>query len=190
MKQTGLIFQPDMARANVAGLKTMTRRTRGLEYINESPWGNDTDTSGKIDADVYVDDRGLHFNGDWDDARRKVDERARKQLETIHKRFTRKSWANVISDAYKNNVLIEMETAADHAELHGITDKEKLDLLPQVFNAAGGKVLDQRAYRDALEEIAAILQDRWSNAAEQGTKQFHAAGPDLREWVNGRDKPI
>jgi len=33
----GLLFQPDMARANVAGLKTMTRRGNALKEINANP---------------------------------------------------------------------------------------------------------------------------------------------------------
>lgn len=51
MKQHGLLFQPDMARANVAGLKTMTRRGNGLKRINTNPeaWRFDgwiSDTTG------------------------------------------------------------------------------------------------------------------------------------------------
>jgi len=51
MKQHGLLFQPDMARANVAGLKTMTRRGNGLKAINANPdaWRFDgwiSDTTG------------------------------------------------------------------------------------------------------------------------------------------------
>lgn len=37
MKHYGLLFQPDMARANVAGLKTMTRLGNGLKEINQNP---------------------------------------------------------------------------------------------------------------------------------------------------------
>lgn len=37
MKETGLIFSKDMALANIEGRKTMTRRLRGLEKINENP---------------------------------------------------------------------------------------------------------------------------------------------------------
>lgn len=146
------------------------------DYINESPWGNDTDTSGKIDADVYVDDRGLHFNGDWNDAARKVDHRARHELEKIAKRFVRKSWANVISEASKNGAISELEAAADHAAKSGIDSPEKLDELSTVLNAAGGQVLDPQHYHAALEDIAAILNDRWWNKAYE---DMHAAGPSI-----------
>ena len=37
MKQTGIIFSTAMVRAQVAGIKSMTRRLRGLEEINEEP---------------------------------------------------------------------------------------------------------------------------------------------------------
>lgn len=36
-KETGLIFSTEMALANIQHKKTMTRRTRGLEKINEHP---------------------------------------------------------------------------------------------------------------------------------------------------------
>ncbi|MBA7658440.1 hypothetical protein ES703_66391 [subsurface metagenome] len=37
MKEIGLIFSAEMAQANMLGQKTMTRRTRGLNKINEDP---------------------------------------------------------------------------------------------------------------------------------------------------------
>lgn len=36
------------------------------DYINENPKQPDN-TSGKIIADVYLDDRGIKFNGNWDE---------------------------------------------------------------------------------------------------------------------------
>lgn len=133
------------------------------DYVNETPFGNDTDTSGKIDADVYVDDRGLHFNGDWDEAKRKVDDRAKKELEKIAKRFIRKSWANVIAEAYRNSAMSELEAAADHAEKAGIANEGRIDDLPQVLSDGGGRVLDPDNYKRALGEVAAILRSRWRN---------------------------
>lgn len=37
MKQIGILFQPEMVRANVAGRKWMTRRLRALQPINSDP---------------------------------------------------------------------------------------------------------------------------------------------------------
>lgn len=37
MKEIGLIFSAETVRANILGKKTMTRRTRGLDKINEDP---------------------------------------------------------------------------------------------------------------------------------------------------------
>ena len=36
-RETPLLYQPDMARATLAGLKTVTRRMRGLDFINGRP---------------------------------------------------------------------------------------------------------------------------------------------------------
>lgn len=37
IKQTGIMFQQDMIRAYIQGRKTQTRRTKGLQKINEAP---------------------------------------------------------------------------------------------------------------------------------------------------------
>lgn len=37
MKQIGILFQPEMVRANIAGRKWMTRRLRKLEAVNADP---------------------------------------------------------------------------------------------------------------------------------------------------------
>jgi hypothetical protein len=37
MAERGILFKPEMVRARLSGVKTMTRRTRGLERLNSDP---------------------------------------------------------------------------------------------------------------------------------------------------------
>ena len=37
MAERGILFKPEMVRARLSGVKTMTRRTRGLEVLNRDP---------------------------------------------------------------------------------------------------------------------------------------------------------
>jgi hydroxymethylpyrimidine pyrophosphatase-like HAD family hydrolase len=43
-----------------------------FDYINENPNQPVDGLDGKLIADVYVDDRAVQFNGDWQDALRQV----------------------------------------------------------------------------------------------------------------------
>jgi len=49
MKERGILFSAPMVRANRAGVKTQTRRTRGLDKINEAPDSWSYEYAGGVD---------------------------------------------------------------------------------------------------------------------------------------------
>ncbi len=144
------------------------------DYINESPWGNDTETSGKIDADVYVDDRGMHFKGDWEKIEDKVRERYEETFKTINRKLRRKSWAKVIADAYANSDTASIEEAADWIQEY---DPVAVDY---------GTVPPDRIYdiQAGLKWIKDILTDRLrsKNDAQDLYSSIHHAGPGQEIW--------
>lgn len=52
-------------RRNISAIKEhLDKHKVPYDYINENPWGPDNDSSRKIAAHVYLDDRAMQFNGD------------------------------------------------------------------------------------------------------------------------------
>lgn len=66
LKQKGWTVIIFTTRKKTDGLeKWLKEHNISYDYINENP-GQPENTSGKIIADVYLDDRGICFRGRWD----------------------------------------------------------------------------------------------------------------------------
>jgi len=72
LKEMGFVIVVWTTRDNIEDIARVLREHKiPFDYINENPF-QPPDCSNKIYADVYVDDRAVEFNGNWDEVIEKI----------------------------------------------------------------------------------------------------------------------
>jgi len=75
LKELGFVIVIWTTRDNVDDIaRVLKEHNIPFDYINENPF-QPPDCSNKIYADVYVDDRAVEFNGNWDEVIEKIERR-------------------------------------------------------------------------------------------------------------------
>ena len=73
LKEQGWTIIVFTCRGNTPELRKWLKQNNiTYDYINENPEGVQNDT-GKPIADIYLDDHGLKFNGDWDTSIKEIE---------------------------------------------------------------------------------------------------------------------
>ena len=73
LKEQGWTIIVFTCRGNTPELREWLKKNNiTYDYINENPEGVQNDT-GKPIADIYLDDHGLKFNGDWDTSIKEIE---------------------------------------------------------------------------------------------------------------------
>jgi len=75
LKDEGYVIIIYTCRGNLTPVKEwLDKHKIPYDYLNENPHQPESISPNKMYADLYIDDRGVHHNGDWEDTLKFIEE--------------------------------------------------------------------------------------------------------------------